>query len=151
MIYHLDFQIDKQHYKNMFYDNVQEYGRWHWSNIRDKKLWWHQLFIEDNHPLKKSLKEIENDLNIYGLNNYPRLSYQFPNTLLPHHLDEDEMVSINLNLLDTIPIIHLEHEPYPYEAIFVDVGIAVPIKDVLPPVLPAPVKLPEPPEPIVTV
>jgi hypothetical protein len=122
MIYHLDFKIDKQHYKNMFYDNVQEYGVWHWSNIRDKKLWWHQLFIEDNHPLKKSLKEIENDLNIYGLNNYPRFSYQFPNTLLPHHLDEDEMVSINLNLLDTIPIIHLEHKPYPYEAIFVDVG-----------------------------
>ena len=122
MIYHLNFQIDKQHYKNMFYDNVQEYGVWHWSNIRDKKLWWYQLFIEDNHPLKKSMKQIENDLNIYGLNNFPRFSYQFPNTFLPHHLDEDKMVSININLLDTVPIIHLEHKPYPYEAILVDVG-----------------------------
>ncbi len=122
MIYHLNYQIDKKYYRNMFYDNIQKYGQWHWSNIRDKKLWWYQLFIKDNHPLKKSLKEIENDLNIYGLNNFPRFSYQFPNTVLGHHTDEDKLVSINLNLLDTTPVIHLEHKPYPYEAIFVNVG-----------------------------
>ena len=56
------------------------------------------------------------------MNSYPRFSYQFPNTLLQHHKDEDEMVSININLLDTIPVIHLEHKPYPYQCALFDVG-----------------------------
>ena len=37
-------------------------------------------------------------------------------------MGSDGLKSININLLDTTPIIHLEHKPYPYEAIFVNVG-----------------------------
>ena len=51
-----------------------------------------------------------------------KIFFQFPNTLLQHHKDEDEMVSININLLDTIPVIHLEHKPYPYQCALFDVG-----------------------------
>ena len=95
-------------------------GQWHWSVPKRQELFWYQLFIKDDHPLKPIVQDVERDLNIYGMNNFPRFSYQFPNTRLSHHMDEDQMVSININLLDTTPIIHLEHKPYPYQcAIFV--------------------------------
>tara|TARA_A100001388_G_scaffold74281_1_gene52696 strand:+ start:871 stop:1380 length:510 start_codon:yes stop_codon:yes gene_type:complete len=122
MIEHLDYIIDKEKYRNLFYNNIQKHGQWHWLCPKRQELFWYQLFIPDNHELKSDLYEVENELGIYGMNNFPRFSYQFPNTKLGHHKDEDEMVSININLLNTTPIIHLEHKPYPYEAIFVDVG-----------------------------
>ena len=65
---------------------------------------------------------VANDLNIQGMDNYPRFNYYFPNHQLPHHVDPDNMISININLLDTVPIIHIEHEPYEYECALVDVG-----------------------------
>ena len=122
MLIHLDYKIDKQKYKDLFYNNIQEHGQWHWLCPQRQELFWYQLFVPDDHPLKSEFYEIENELGIYGMNNFPRFSYQFPNTKLGHHKDEDEMVSININLLDTTPIIHVEHKPYPYEAIFVNVG-----------------------------
>ena len=120
-LWHLNYEIDKEYWKDIFYKNIQK-GQWHHSVPKRKELFWYQLFIRDNSPLKKITKSLEMDLGIYGMNNFPRFSYQFPNTKLKHHLDEDNMVSINLNLLDTIPTIHIEHKPYPYEACFVDVG-----------------------------
>ena len=121
MIQHLSYEIDKEKYRDIFYKNIQR-GQWHWSVPRRKELYWYQLMIPDGHDMKPLLSEVERDLNIAGMNNFPRFSYQFPNTYLPHHKDEDEMVSININLLDTIPIIHMEHHPYPYECMLVDVG-----------------------------
>jgi len=120
-LWHLDYEIDKEYWRNVFYENIQE-GQWHWSVPKRKELYWYQLFIRDNSPLKELTRNVEMDLGIYGMNNFPRFSYQFPNTSLSHHFDEDNMVSINLNLLETIPIIHIEHKSYPYNAIFVDVG-----------------------------
>lgn len=121
MLIHLDYEIDKDKYRNLFYDNIQR-GKWHWLCPKRQELFWYQLFIKDDSSLKPELFEVEAELGIYGMNNFPRFSYQFPNTKLGHHKDEDEMVSININLLDTTPIIHVEHKPYPYEAIFVNVG-----------------------------
>ena len=122
MLVHLKYKINKEKYRNLFYNNIQKYGQWHWLCPKRQELFWYQLFIKDNSPLKKELFEVENELGILGMNNFPRFSYQFPNTKLGHHKDEDEMVSININLFDTIPIIHVEHKPYPYEIIFVNVG-----------------------------
>ena len=121
MYHHIDYNIDKKKYRDLFYDNVQM-GQWHWSVPKRQELFWYQLFIKDDHPLKPIVQDVERDLNIYGMNNYPRFSYQFPNTRLSHHMDEDQMVSININLLDTTPIIHLEHKPYPYQCALFDVG-----------------------------
>lgn len=118
---HLDYEIDKPKWRDIFYENIQQ-GQWHHSVPRRKELFWYQLFINDTHPLKELTKEVEMDLNIYGMNNFPRFSYQFPNTLLQHHTDEDNMVSININLLDTVPIIHIDHEPHPYECALIQVG-----------------------------
>ena len=97
-------------------------GKWHWSVPKRKELPWYQLFIPADHSLKPLLEDVERDLNIYGMNNYPRFSYQFPNSRVNHHKDEDEMVSININLFETIPIIHLEQRPYAYQCALFDVG-----------------------------
>ena len=118
---HLDYEIDKKKYRDIFYDNIQR-GQWHWSVAKRQELFWYQLFIPDGHDMKPLFENVEKELNIFKMNNYPRFSYQFPNSLLPHHVDEDNMVSININLFDTIPIIHIDHEPYPYECAFIDVG-----------------------------
>ena len=120
-LWHLDYQIDKKKWVDIFWDNLTM-GQWHHSVPRKRNMYWWQIFIHDNSPLKKLTEDVEMDLNIYGMNNFPRFSYQFPNSKLWHHMDEDNLVSVNLNLLETIPIIHVENKPYPYEAILVDVG-----------------------------
>ena len=121
MIRHVDYEIDKKKYRDMFYDNIQR-GQWHWSVPKRQELFWYQLMIPDGHDMKPLLEDVERDLNIHGMNNFPRFSYQFPNTILPHHRDEDNMVSININLLDTTPTIHIEHKPHEYECALIDVG-----------------------------
>ena len=121
MHHHIDYEIDKKKYRDIFYTNIQR-GQWHWSVPKRQELFWYQLMIPDGHDMKPLLEDVERDLNIYGMNNFPRFSYQFPNTRLSHHKDEDELVSININLLDTVPVIHLEHEPHPYECALFDVG-----------------------------
>ena len=121
MIRHVDYDIDKKKYRDMFYDNIQR-GQWHWSVPKRQEPFWYQLMIPDGHDIKPLLEDVERDLNIHGMNNFPRFSYQFPNTILPHHRDEDNMVSININLLDTTPTIHIEHKPHEYECALIDVG-----------------------------
>lgn len=118
---HLDYEIDKEKYRDVFYSNIQR-GQWHWSVPKRRELFWYQLMIPDGHDMKPLIEPVERELNIHGMNNFPRFSYQFPNTLLRHHRDEDNLVSININLLDTTPIIHIDHEPYPYECALIDVG-----------------------------
>jgi len=120
-VIHLDYEIDKDRYKKIFYDNIQR-GQWHWSVPKRQELFWYQLMIPDGHDMKPLLEDVERDLNIHGMNNFPRFSYQFPNTRLGHHRDEDNMVSINNNLLDTTPIIHIDYEPHSYECALIDVG-----------------------------
>ena len=121
MIQHIDYEIDKKEYRDVFYTNIQR-GQWHWSVSKRQELYWYQLMIPDGHDMKPLIEPVERDLNIHGMNNFPRFSYQFPNTHLPHHKDEDDMVSININLLDTTPTIHIENEPYSYECALIDVG-----------------------------
>ena len=122
MIQHVDYEIDKNKYRDIFYENINKYGQWHWLCPKRQELFWYQMFVKDDHPLKPMIREVEHDLNIAHMNNYPRFSYQFPNTKLGQHRDEDNIVSININLFETIPIIHVENHPYPYECALIDVG-----------------------------
>lgn len=118
---HLNYKINKPKWRNLFYGNLK-FGEWHWSVPKKQDLCWYQIYIKDDHPLKEYTREVEQDLNIEGMNNFPRFSYQFPNTRLKPHLDEDKMVSININLMDTTPMIYIENQSIPYEAAFIDVG-----------------------------
>lgn len=140
-IWNLKYNIDKEYYLNLFYDNISPQGRgckhdqfWHQQCSKRKELFWYQLFCFDDTDLKREVEKVEKDLNIFGCKTYPRFNYQFPNSELEYHKDENNIVSININLFDTKPIIHLAESKivkrkkhviesaYEYEAIFVDVG-----------------------------
>ena len=51
-LWHLNYKIDKEYWRNIFYDNIQD-GQWHWCVPKRKELFWYQLFIRDYSPLKK--------------------------------------------------------------------------------------------------
>ncbi len=121
MIHHLNYNIDKKKYRDLFYDNIQM-GQWHWSVPRTQNLYWYQLFVKGNSPLKPLLRDVERDLNIEGLDNFPRFSYQFPNTRLSEHVDEDKIIGININLMEKNPTIHIEGRPYEYSCAVINVG-----------------------------
>jgi len=119
---HLNYDIDKEKYRNLFYDNL-DLGQWHWLAPKRRDLFWYQLFIPDDSPLKEKIQDVEMDLGIYGMNNFPRFSHQFANSRLEPHVDEDKMVTILINLMEkTEPTIHIESKPYKYQCAFVDVG-----------------------------
>jgi len=124
-LWHIDYEIDKEYWRNIFYENL-DYGKWHYTCASRKSLYWFHLMMFNDDKLKKIVKPLEQDLNIYGLNNAPRFSYLFPNQKVEHHLDDQVKkefgVKININLLDTEITIHMEHKPYQYEAALIDVG-----------------------------
>ena len=110
MIWHLDYKIDKEFHTKNFWDNY-DIGEFH-----PKVPTWWRIF--------KNIQadNIISDLNLEGLNVFPRYSYQFKNTLLPAHIDEDEIIGVNFNLMPHPITIHLLGEPYEYETAVVDVG-----------------------------
>ena len=61
MLCHLNYKIDKEYFKNIFFENIEK-GRWHWGVKRRKELHWYQLFVPDNSPLKPLFKDIEDQL-----------------------------------------------------------------------------------------
>ena len=118
MICHLNYTIDKEYYKNYFFDNYDK-GDWHRRGDKILKIWWKMFGIDE------VVKPITYDLGIENLNIKPRFSYQLPNTSLKSHIDEDRIVAINLNLLDEKPEIILENKTYSYENALIDVGTKI--------------------------
>lgn len=125
-LYHLDYRIDKKKYRKVFFDNYK-HGRWH-DSLPDEiypepRLCWWKLYCESGSWRKELVKEVEYDLNIIGLNNFPRFSYYTPHARLRLHLDEDNMCIILLNLnLDYKPKILLENADIEYESLFMHAG-----------------------------
>ena len=60
---HLDYEINKKKYRDIFYDNIQR-GQWHWSVAKRQELFWYQLFIPDGHDMKPLFENVEKELNI---------------------------------------------------------------------------------------
>jgi len=124
---HIDYRIDKNRFCDVFWEN-KDCGSWHHTCVSEyrRDLYWWRILIDDKRNWNKHLLPYTNivaaDLNILGMDNYPRFNYYFPNHQLPHHVDPDNMVAININLLNTIPTIHIEHQPYEYECALIDVG-----------------------------
>ena len=115
MILHLDYQIDKEHYKKMFFDRYDT-GGYHKEGDVVLKYWYKVFGIDD------LVMPITKDLGIEDLITKPRFSYQFPNSVLPKHIDQDRIVGINLNLMPDLPSIVIENKSFEYENCFVDVG-----------------------------
>ena len=126
-IIHIDYNIDKKKYQDVFWNN-KDSGSWHHTCVSEyrRDLYWWRILIDDKRNWNKHLltytDEVAKDLNIHGMDNYPRFNYYFPNHELPNHLDPDNMIAININLLDTIPSIRMEDTLHPYECALIDVG-----------------------------
>lgn len=118
MIIHLDYQIDKEHYKKMFFDRYDT-GGYHKEGDVVLKYWYKVFDIE------QLVMPITKDLGIEDLYTKPRFSYQFPNSTLPDHIDQDRIVGINLNLMPNSPSITIDNKAFEYENCLVDVGSKV--------------------------
>ena len=118
MICHLNYTIDKSHYKNYFFDNYDK-GDWHRKGDKVFKKWWKMFDIDD------VVKSITKDLGIENLNTKPRFSYQLENSTLDRHIDIDRIVGINFNLLEETPEIIIDGKLFKYENALIDVGTKV--------------------------
>jgi hypothetical protein len=112
---HLDYEIDKEKYTKIFWDNYTK-GKWYEFNT-PRMIWWKVYGIE------KLVEDVAMHLNIQGMNNYPRFAYMFKGNELPAHVDEDYMSSIMINLnAGPSPIVHVEDHPIPYECVLFENG-----------------------------
>lgn len=113
MIWDISYKIDKGFHRDNFNDN------WHLRQCHPKGPNWWRVF--DNVHAEKEIA----DLNLEGLNVFPRYSYMPAHTSLNPHIDEDEIIAVNFNL-EYHPIsIHMEGEPFDYECSVIDVGHVV--------------------------
>lgn len=115
MIAHLNYEVNKEHYKKIFFDRYDT-GGWHKEGDVVLDYWW-KVFNIDNEVMP-----ITKDLGIEDLVTKPRFSYQFPNSTLPSHIDQDRIIGININLMPTSPVIIINNKSYQYENCLVDVG-----------------------------
>lgn len=112
---HLDYQIDKQKYRDIFW-SVYTQGQWQEMKV-PRMFWWKVYGIED------LVEDVAKDLNIDGMNNSPRFAYMFKGHALQYHLDEDYMSSICINLMDgPSPEQVIEDIPTPYECMLFENG-----------------------------
>lgn len=118
MFCHLNYKLDKEFYRNFFFDNFSKAK--HHKTKGSEILYWLKLFPENLFTAK-----LIDDLNLNGLNILPRFSYQLPFTRLYRHIDIDRIVGINFNLMDDIATIHINNVPYAYEAALIDVGTKI--------------------------
>jgi len=118
---HLDYRIDKEKYRKIFYD-IHQRGEWYqWKKFEQKLSWW-KVYLPDESDIRHLTKEVEQDLGIWGMNTYPRFAYLFANNNVPPHVDEDDMTSIQINLLDQTPVMVVEDQQVPYECVLLENG-----------------------------
>ena len=112
---HLDYEIDKEKYRKIFWEN---YTKGSWYEFKEPRMCWWKVY-----GIEKLVEDVAMDLNIYGMDNYPRFAYLFRGNGIQYHVDEDYMSSVMINLMDgPSPIVHVEDVPVPYECIFFDNG-----------------------------
>ena len=118
---HLNYKIDKEKYRKIFYD-IHQRGEWYkWKKFEPKLSWW-KVYQSDDCDIRHLTKEIEEDLGIWGMNTYPRFAYLFANNNVPPHVDEDDMTSIQINLFDKQPVMVVEDKQVPYECVLLENG-----------------------------
>lgn len=111
----IDYQIDKEKYRKLFWDNCYK-GQWYQFK-KPKLCWWKVYGIEE------MVEDVAMDLNIHGMNNFPRFAYMFKGHDLEYHVDEDYMTSIMINLMDgPSPTMHVEDVPVTYECLLFENG-----------------------------
>lgn len=113
--FHIDYQIDKEKYRKMFWDR---YTKGKWYEFKKKRMCWWKVY-----GIEKLVEDVARELNIHGMNNFPRFAYLFQNNGIEHHVDEDHMTSIMINLnSDYTPTMHVEGVPIQYECLLFENG-----------------------------
>ena len=113
--YHLNYEIDKKRYSDYFWKN---YTKGEWYEFNPPRLIWWKLYQD----VGKDTLELQHELNIYGMNNYPRFQYQFANSVLPYHIDEDNLTGILFNLREKDCTIHVLGKAFTYQSAVSHVG-----------------------------
>jgi len=113
--FHIDYKIDKEKYRKMFWDRYTE-GKWY--EFKNQRMCWWKVY-----GIEKLVEDVAKDLNIHGMNNFPRFAYLFQNNNIESHVDEDHMTSIMINLnSDYTPTMHVEGIPIQYECLLFENG-----------------------------
>jgi len=94
-------------------------GGWHKEGDVVLYYWWKVFGIDD------LVMPITKDLGIEDLETKPRFSFQFADSILPEHIDQDRIVGININLMPESPSIVVDGKSYKYENSMIDVGSKV--------------------------
>lgn len=122
----IDYKIDKDKYSKLYWDN-EHLGSWHPGSDPEHLFWW-RVFVSDQNnvnrheQLAKYTDLVAEDLNIQGMDNYPRFNYYHANHRLAPHTDDDNIVAININLLNTVPVVHVGDAPHSFECLLLNVG-----------------------------
>lgn len=115
MFCQLNYHIDKELHRNIFFDNI-DLAHHHKSPFSEFTFWKKYFYFGPE------VQQVVNDLNLQGLNIKPRYSWQEKNTLLPLHIDKNRIIGININLMDEPAVLHINSVPYSYECALIDVG-----------------------------
>jgi hypothetical protein len=116
---HIDYQINKEKYRKVFWEHYTT-GRWTQQvlDLKNPRMCWWKVY-----GIEKLVEDVAKDLNIHGMNNLPRFAYLFQNNGIGHHVDEDHMTSIMINLnSDYTPTMHVEGVPIQYECLLFENG-----------------------------
>jgi len=117
---HLNFKIDKPRFRRIAekWKSAGKYYQWKQFEQEDK---WFQTYPPQGED--DAISEIEHALGIHIFQNKPRFYWLKPNSNLPIHFDEDNVTSIQINLMDQTPEIGIEGVGnVPYEAMIINNG-----------------------------
>ena len=65
MLWHLNYEINKEYYRDLFYRHVHE-GKWHWTCKKQQRLYWFQLLCgrEQDGFLREEIRSVEELINL---------------------------------------------------------------------------------------
>ena len=117
---HLKYEIDKPRFREVA-ERWRNNGRWYqWKQFDQVDKWWQTYPKQGQDP---DINEVAEALNIQQFDNRPRFYWLKPNSHLPIHYDEDNVTSIQINLMDQQPVIGIEGVgDVPYEAMAINNG-----------------------------
>lgn len=117
---HLNYKIDKLKYRKIA-EKYKHKGNWYqWQKFEQEDKWWKTFLSSDD---KHVVRDVEIALGIDKLDTKPRFYWLEPNSDIPIHIDEDNVSSIQINLMDTQPSVGVEGVGnVPYECILIHNG-----------------------------
>lgn len=117
---HLNYKIDKKKYRDIAEKYKHNGGWYQWQKFPQEDKWWKTFLSEEDKPL---VKAVEVDLGIDTLDTKPRFYWLEPDSSIPSHIDDDNVTSIQINLMDEKPIIGVEGiGGVPYESLLINNG-----------------------------